>query len=143
MKAEDLLYKRTAVSEEIKLIGGRFFENRLAMALEGNPGVGMTTDMWTEDHTRAAYLAITLHAWVISAPTLLTVTLQNDEFPRERHTGPNISVVIEKALAPVMGTAQPLKKVVGVTGEGILLSYLLTLLTSSFMYSCVINLKCQ
>ena len=117
MKAEELLFKRTAVTEEIKRLGGHFFENRLARVLEALPGVGMTTDMWTEDFTRAAYLGITIHAWVVSAPTLLTVTLQNEEFPRERHTGPNIAKVVEEALSKVMGKDQPLRKVVGVTGE--------------------------
>lgn len=80
--------------------------------------VGMTTDMWTDDHRKISYMSITCH-YVTPQYDMKSRVLTTTSFPNEAKTADNIRKELQQQLVSVLGfDASVMNSVVWVTDQG-------------------------
>ncbi|ROL29787.1 Transposable element Hobo transposase [Anabarilius grahami] len=80
--------------------------------------VGMTTDMWTDDHRKIRYMSITCH-YVTPQYDMKSRVLTTTIFPNEAKTADNIRKELQQQLVSVLGfDASVMNCVVWVTDQG-------------------------
>ncbi len=80
--------------------------------------IGMTTDMWTDDHRKISYLSITCH-YVTTQYDMKSRVLTTTSFPNEAKTGDNIRKELQQQLVSILGfNASVMNNVVWMTDQG-------------------------